>query len=87
MSHSCHPLLADVIPLIDILTRSLDAFIEDSTNPRIVVAAASKALAVLNKYYSKTDDSKMYRLCISTYYVFSCTVFLSNIKPSATPEV
>ncbi|KAJ3835499.1 hypothetical protein F5878DRAFT_644302, partial [Lentinula raphanica] len=36
----------------------------DFTKPSIVRASAAKGRAVLNKYYSKTDDSKMYRMCM-----------------------
>lgn len=71
ISESGHPLIADVIPLIDILHGRLEALLDDHSNPQIIRASAAKAAAILNKYYSKTDDSKIYRLCMSKLYDLS----------------
>lgn len=49
--------------------------INDFASPTIIRASAAKARAVLNKYYAKTDDSKMYQLCMSR--LFCLTVFRS----------
>lgn len=68
MSDSKRPLVADAIPVIDILDRQLTTMINDITSPTIIRASAAKARAVLNKYYAKTDDSKMYRLCMSKLF-------------------
>lgn len=65
MSQSCRPLVSDAIPLIDLLEKHLKALVGDSQKPVIIRASAAKARAVLNKYYSRTDDSKMYRMCMS----------------------
>lgn len=65
MSDSKRPLVADAIPVIDILDRQLTTMINDITSPTIIRASAAKGRAVLNRYYAKTDDSKMYRLCMS----------------------
>lgn len=66
MSASAHPLIADVIPLIDLLLHDrLDDLVNDIDKPMIIRASAAKASAIIEKYYSKTDDSKMYRLCMS----------------------
>lgn len=66
MSQSRCPLVADAIPLIDLLNDQLKLLVGDNDKPMIICASAAKARAVLNKYYSKTDDSRMYRLCMST---------------------
>lgn len=65
MSDSKRPLVADVIPLYDLLERQLSNIVNDCTKPTIIRASAAKSRAVLNKYYGKTDDSRMYRLCMS----------------------
>lgn len=65
---SSHRLLvADAIPLIDLLESHLKNMLSDLNLPQIIRASAAKGRAVLNKYYSKTDDSKMYRLCMSKF--------------------
>lgn len=65
MSDLKGPLVADAIPVIDILDHQLTTMINDITSPTIIRASAAKARAVLYKYYAKTDDTKMYRLCMS----------------------
>lgn len=67
MSKSRVPLLHEVIPLIDAITAELDKYIENNDNVYhpLVSAAAARGLAVLNKYYSKTDDSILYRGAMS----------------------
>ncbi|KAE9391883.1 hypothetical protein BT96DRAFT_831397, partial [Gymnopus androsaceus JB14] len=42
----------------------------DDNQPVIIHASAAKGHAVLNKYYSKTDDSRMYQLCMSMYLFY-----------------
>lgn len=59
-----HPLLHEVIPLIDILTESLDNTIDDFTLLPTVCAVALRGKLVMKKYYSYTDDSVMYRLAM-----------------------
>jgi hypothetical protein len=61
------PLLHEVIPIIDILTDRLEDVSSDAKYLPSVRAGAAKGLAVLNKYYSKTDESVMYRCAMSTY--------------------
>lgn len=65
MSQSKVPLLHEVIPLIDTITRTLEKAITDHDLYPAVRASAAKGLAILNKYYSKTDDSIMYRCAMS----------------------
>jgi hypothetical protein len=65
MSQSKTPLLYQVIPVIDALTRMLETARSNKANFPAVRAAASKGMAVLNKYYGKTDESIMYRCTMS----------------------
>lgn len=67
MSESGVPLIHEVILMFDDMIDKLDKLI---TNERLlpgVRAAAIRARQVLCKYYSKTDDSYMYRMAMSKY--------------------
>lgn len=64
ISKTAKPLLHQVIPLIDKLTGHLEAIVANATLLMPVRAAAARGRVVLNTYYSKTDDSVMYRLAI-----------------------
>ena len=61
MSQSSRPLLHDVIPLFDILEHMLEKKSNDISLKAPVHAAAAQGMAVLRKYYGKTDDSILYR--------------------------
>ena len=61
MSQSGKPLLHEVIQMIDLLEAMLKEKSEDPTLPQVVRVAASLGCDILNKYYSKTDESIMYR--------------------------
>jgi hypothetical protein len=65
MSQSKVPLLHEVIPIIDAITRTLEKATSDHDLYPAVRASAAKGLSILNKYYSKTDDSIMYRCAMS----------------------
>ena len=70
------PLLHEVIPIFDIIiTRALDDYIDDATKLPIVRAAARRGHAIVNKYYSLTNDSVMYCLAMSESFIsweYSC---------------
>ncbi|THU95120.1 hypothetical protein K435DRAFT_798347 [Dendrothele bispora CBS 962.96] len=74
-SKTNRPLLAEVIPYIDSLTKKLERVIKDSAKPPIIRAAAARSRAVLNKYYGKTDDSIMYRMCMLLHPRFKLSYF------------
>lgn len=73
MSHSQQPLIADAIPLINLLDEQLKVLVANSKQPMIIHASAAKDRAVLNKYYSKTDDLRMYHLYMSMWLLVSYT--------------
>ncbi|KAJ3965038.1 hypothetical protein EV361DRAFT_780934, partial [Lentinula raphanica] len=75
LSMSGRPLVADVIPVIDLINHKLEDLVNDMTKPSIVRASAAKGRAVLNKYYSKTDDSKMYRICMMLHPKYKLQYF------------
>jgi len=60
MSQKRIPLLYEVIPIIHILTEKLEEVVEDVDLMLVVKGGATRGLAVLHKYYGKTDDSIMY---------------------------
>lgn len=64
MERMGHPLVHAVIPLIDNLTNKLTTAAESSNLHIAVRAGAVAGYKILNKYYSRTDDSIVYRLAI-----------------------
>lgn len=81
VSRSNVPLLHETIPIIDILTTALEDTADDKTKLIVVRAAAKRGLCVLNKYYSKTDESIMHR-CAMSKYILLC----SCLRPLNTNE-
>ena len=67
MSAQGRPLVHQVISVIDKLTEVMDEIIANQDIHIAVRAGAIAGLAVLNKYYSKTDESIVYRLSIRKY--------------------
>lgn len=69
MSQSGVPLFHQVIPHINVLTKALDDARDDLNNHVTVRMAAVRGITMLNKYYSKTDESVMYRVAMSKYII------------------
>jgi hypothetical protein len=65
ISKSKTPLVHEVIPIFDVLTRTLDKHVADVTLPPAIRVAAARGRTMLNKYYSLTDDSIVYRIAMS----------------------
>ena len=70
MSKGDYALVHNVIPSMDILTEHLDAFKDDANLKPIIRVAAARGLAIMNKYYSRTDESEIYRISMSK--CFAC---------------
>ncbi|GJF00030.1 hypothetical protein PsYK624_163070 [Phanerochaete sordida] len=64
VSRSNLPLLHEVIPVIDIITGRLLEAMEKPSLPAQVRYGAALGYRLLNKYYSVTDESVMYRCAI-----------------------
>ena len=64
VSQSKNPLVHEVIPIFDIVSRALDEHVSDITLPPSVRIAASRGCAMLNKYYGLTDDSIVYQIAM-----------------------
>ena len=58
-------LIHQVIPYIDLLTTHLEKAVADWSLMKPVRSSAARGLRMLNKYYSRTDDSIMYRIAMS----------------------
>jgi hypothetical protein len=91
MSQSKVPLLHEVIPLIDALTHKLEDTITDRSLMPAVKSAAAKGLAVLHKYYSKSDDSIIYHCAMSSssipiFHQVSLYVTTTNIPLVLHPQ-
>lgn len=54
-----------MIPYIDLLTDHVDDVDKDTQLAPAVRAAAKRGRAILDKYYSYTDDSVIYRIAMS----------------------
>ncbi|KAF5328028.1 hypothetical protein D9758_018770, partial [Tetrapyrgos nigripes] len=75
VSTSNRPLLSQVIPLIDTLTDSLLEIQKDWSKSALARAGAAKAIAILNKYYSKTDDTIMYKVTMIIHPLYKLKYF------------
>ena len=74
ISHSSRPLLHEVIPVIDLLTRHLDTFRDNDTLLPVIRQVSRLGLAMLNKYYQATDSTPNYRIAMSksNFYMYIC---------------
>ena len=80
------PNLAKVIPAMDIIDKKLKTASEDHEkyDPAIRFAC-SLAKRLLNKYYSLSDASKLYRLAMSTFpSISSCVGALTLFSTSSS---
>lgn len=87
MSQSNTPLIHQVIPLMDGLTRAFDKFIGDSELHLAVRYAAKRGLAILNKYYSLTDDSIVYRISMCKFHNLLINLLISITCFSASSSL
>ena len=82
MSQSGAPLVHQVIPLFDGITRALDNHAQDMTNAPAVRMAAVRGRKMLDKYYGLTDDSIVYRLAMCKSYCLIHTVLYMHANMS-----
>lgn len=61
-----HPNLAAVIPAMDHIEETLNAYALDDTKPHAIRVAVALAKKTLNRYYESTDSSEVYRIAMST---------------------
>jgi hypothetical protein len=78
MQSSGIPLISSVIPRIDDLVQVIDNFKDDIEKHPAVRSAAIRGLAILNKYYQKSDESFVYRIAIGNLS------FYQHVVPGAS---
>ncbi|KAJ3823931.1 hypothetical protein F5880DRAFT_1481273, partial [Lentinula raphanica] len=61
ISSSKYPMLHKVIPIIDVLNKRLEEAVANTALPLVVHRGVQRAIMVLDKYYSKTDESIMWK--------------------------
>ncbi|KZT31642.1 hypothetical protein SISSUDRAFT_1067594 [Sistotremastrum suecicum HHB10207 ss-3] len=71
------PLVHQVIPVIDYLTEKFAAAADDDSGQTslIIRHGAVNGISVLNTYYSKTDDSVMYRVAMNLHPKYKLEYF------------
>ncbi|TDL13115.1 hypothetical protein BD410DRAFT_735692 [Rickenella mellea] len=67
ISRSSVPLLHEAIPIIDVLTETLDKAAADTLLLPAVRSAMARGRKILDKYYGKTDESIMYRCAMCEF--------------------
>lgn len=67
ISNGTKPLVHKVIPIIDRLTERLEQARDDTTKHVAVRSAAARATSMMNKYYSATDESIVFRIAMSEF--------------------
>ncbi|EAU89851.2 hypothetical protein CC1G_07003 [Coprinopsis cinerea okayama7 len=77
VSKSSIPLIHEVIPFIDSLTSMFDEFIDNTERHPAVRHAALRGLKMLNKYYSKTDKSIVYRIAMILHPGYKTNYFMT----------
>ncbi|KAF8573602.1 hypothetical protein K439DRAFT_948840 [Ramaria rubella] len=80
MFSSSIPRVFEVILIIDILTATLDKFASDHAIFPAVRAAAAKGRHILDKYYSLTDDSIIYRVAMSISACFALRPLIYSFR-------
>jgi hypothetical protein len=68
MSASKTPLVHEVIPLFDVVTRALTDYIGDTTLQPVIRVAAARGRVMMNKYYGlRMTQSSIGLRCVSPY--------------------
>ncbi|KAK0451967.1 uncharacterized protein EV420DRAFT_1645902 [Desarmillaria tabescens] len=75
ISHSAVLLLHEVIPTMDSITRKLEKYLEDATLYPAVCAGVTHGLAITDKYYSKTDESIMWKTAMIMHPRYKLSYF------------
>jgi hypothetical protein len=79
------PNLAKVVPAMDHIDRHLATTARDSSYKPCIQAAVAMGKKLLNKYYSYTDHSELYRIAMSTFLCIN-SLFISHFASSSSSE-
>jgi hypothetical protein len=72
--------VSSVIPRIDALVHVIDDFKDDVSKHPAVRSAAMRGLAILNKYYQKTDESFVYRIAMGNLFCQRIRCNIANLN-------
>ena len=75
------PSLAQVIPTMDHIDHELTKYMYDLETPAPIHAAVNIAKKTLNRYYTRTDSSEVYRICMGKYSVICRCVQILTLPP------
>ncbi|OJT13582.1 hypothetical protein TRAPUB_9870 [Trametes pubescens] len=81
ISHSSRGLVHEVIPFMDLLTEHVDEFIADETLHPAVRGAAKRGRAILDKYYTLTDTTTVYRIAMMLHPRYKTQYFKDQSWP------
>jgi hypothetical protein len=77
------PLIHQVIPYFDSITTALEDNMDQTALPLVVRHAALRGYLMVNKYYTMTDASVVYRVAMSMFSVaLSCSTHHSFHSPA-----
>ncbi|KAF8578547.1 hypothetical protein K439DRAFT_1304552, partial [Ramaria rubella] len=79
MSTSTMPQIFKVIPIMDVLTATLDKYTSNKMLFPAIRSAAAQGCEIINKYYSLTDDSIVYRITMVLYPRYK-TIYFQHQK-------
>ncbi|KIJ42622.1 hypothetical protein M422DRAFT_147370, partial [Sphaerobolus stellatus SS14] len=83
MSLSSMPLIHQVIPCMDSLTLAVETYRTDPNTNIAIRVAATRGRAILDKYYTKTDDSSFYRCAMLLCPQYKETYFKKALWPES----
>ncbi|KAF8581381.1 hypothetical protein K439DRAFT_1354097 [Ramaria rubella] len=83
MSTSKIPQIFEVIPIIDVLTATLDQYSSNKALFPAVCAAAAKGHEILNKYYSLTNDLIIYQVAMILHSWYKTLYFQRQKWPDS----
>ena len=84
-SQSQVPLIADVLPMLDSVEKSMTLVCDDDDSelPNVVCVAAQAVLLLINKYYSLMKDCELYVIAIGkcpiSDFIFSVLTLSSHV--------
>ncbi|EIW54593.1 uncharacterized protein TRAVEDRAFT_86236, partial [Trametes versicolor FP-101664 SS1] len=81
ISHSSRGLVHEVIPFMDLLTEHVDEFIADEMLHLAVRGAAKRGRAILDKYYTLTDTTIVYRITMMLHPRYKTQYFKDQSWP------
>ncbi|KAF8591459.1 hypothetical protein K439DRAFT_1326658, partial [Ramaria rubella] len=83
MSTSTTPQIFKVIRMMDVLTATLDKYASNKMLFPAICSAAARGREIINKYYSLTDDSIVYRIAMVLHLRYKTIYFQCQKWPDS----